>query len=406
MATSVDAELLLVLLVGITIIFALLIKAGLERVGVPALVGYLLFGFGMRLADGEGWFLSSPVLEVYRFLAELGIIALLFRVGLESNLAGLLRQLPRASVILLGDVLGSGLLGFGAAYWLLNLNLITSLLIAIALVATSVGISVSVWQEEKALHSPNGELLLDIAEMDDIAAIALMSLLFAIIPSLGSQAFLPVLAEVVGPFLLKVLLFGTLCFVFFRYLERPMTRFFERIEPPPDPMLMVAGTGIVIAALAGFLGFSVAVGAFFAGLAFSRDPEAVKLDASFGTLYDFLVPFFFIHVGLQIDPLLLGTAWGLGSILLAIAIAGKIIGIGSLALVTAGYSSAVLLSVSMLPRAEITLVILQRGQQLGWAVPPSVFAALVLVSAATCLLSPLLLRPLLQRWHQLPETIP
>ncbi len=277
--------LLIILLVGATIVLTILLKACLERVGIPALIGYLLLGLLMKLADVQGLLLSEAVQSVYGVLAELGIICLLFRVGLESNLTGLIRQLPRASVLLMGNLIFSGFSSFVVAYFLLQLPLIPSLFISMALTATSVGISVSVWQEAKALNSANGELLLDLAEMDDLAAIALMSLLLAILPVLNGEVeanFLPVLAQTIFPFMMKAILFATFCLVFFRYLEQPMTRFFEKIEPAPDPMLMVAGIGFIIAALAGFLGFSVAVGAFFAGLVFSHDADAVTLDTLTG----------------------------------------------------------------------------------------------------------------------------
>ncbi|MGK7935846.1 MAG: cation:proton antiporter, partial [Xenococcaceae cyanobacterium] len=214
--------LFLVLLVGVTLIFAILIKAALERLGIPPLVGYLLLGMGMGLINSLVYFLTPSVREVYAFLAELGIISLLFRVGLESNLAGLIRQLPRASFILLGNLSFSGILGFLAASQLLQLELIPSLFISIALMATSVGISVSVWQEAKALNTDNGELLIDIAEMDDIVAIALMSLFFAMIPVLNGEVeanIAPVFLQTISPFLFKVAIFGTVCLIMFRYLE-------------------------------------------------------------------------------------------------------------------------------------------------------------------------------------------
>lgn len=395
--------LLLAFLVGVNIILAIILKAISRRMGVPALVGYLLLGVAMRSLDHQIHFLSPTVLEVYGFLGELGIISLLFRVGLESNLAGLISQLPRASVILVGNVVFSSALGFVTAFQWLQLELIPSLFISLALTATSVGISVSVWQEAGVLNSTNGELLLDLAEMDDIVAIALMSLLFAIVPVLNGEVeeqFMPVLVQTIGPFILKVCLFGLLCFVLFRYLERPMTRFFERLEPAPDPLLMVAGTGIIIAALAGLMGFSVAVGAFFAGLLFCRDPEAVNLDASFSTLYEFFVPFFFIHIGLQLEFLEFTSALNIGLVLIVVAVLGKIIGTSVPALLTADRSSAIVLGISMVPRAEIALVIMERGRQLGdWAVPPQVFAAMIIVSATTCICSPLVLRPLLKKYQ-------
>lgn len=398
----------LVLLVGTTIVLAIVVKAGSERIGMPPLVGYLLLGFVLQLLDIRGFLTSRAVLEVYSFLAELGIISLLFRVGLECNLAGLVRQLPRACLLLMGDVLCSGSLGFATAYFLLRLSLVSSLFISIALVATSVGISISVWQDSQALNSINGELLLDIAEMDDIAAIILMSLLFAIAPSWqdGKEInFLPLLETIIGPFSLKVMIFSTFCLIFFRYIEHPLTQFFERIEPAPDPMLMVAGTGFVIASLAGLLGFSVAVGAFFAGLAFSRDPHAVKIDASFGALYEFFVPFFFINIGLQIQFQALTAALGSSLLLLSAALLGKLMGIGGLMLLTqSDASSATLLGISMIPRAEITMVIMQRGRDLGdWAISPQLFAGMTLVAIATCIISPILLYPLLKQWPQVQE---
>lgn len=393
--------LFLVLLVGITIILSIVIKATLERIGVPPLVGYLLLGVAANSINNQILFLSPSIREVYSFLAELGIISLLFRVGLESNLEGLIRQLSRASFILLGNLACSGILGFFAASKLLQLELIPSLFISIALMATSVGISVSVWQEAKALNTDNGELLIDIAEMDDIAAIALMSLFFAMIPVLNGDVeanILPVFMRTLVPFLLKVTIFASFCLILFRYLEQPMTRWFEKLEPAPDPMLMVAGTAFIIAALAGLMDFSVAVGAFFAGLAFSHDPDAVNFDASFGTLYDFFVPFFFIYIGLQLEIKSFDTSLQLVMVLLVVAVLGKAIGTGLPAILITNKLSALLLSISMIPRAEIAMVIMERGRQLGdWAVSPQIFTSMIIVSAITCIVSPLFLRPLLQK---------
>ena len=393
--------LFLVLLVGVTIILSILIKAGLEKIAIPPLVGYLLLGAAMGFINSQVYFLSPSVREVYAFLAELGIISLLFRVGLESNLAGLIRQLPHASFILLGNLSFSGIIGFLAASKLLQLELIPSLFISIALMATSVGIAVSVWQEAKALNTEDGELLIDIAEMDDIAAIAFMSLFFAMIPVLNGDVeanIIPIFIQTISPFLLKVILFGIFCLILFRYLEQPMTRFFERLEPAPDPMLMVTGMAFIIAALAGLMGFSVAVGAFFAGLVFCRDPDAVNFDASFGTLYEFFVPFFFIHIGLQLEIESFAASLNFVIILLIVAVLGKVVGTGLPAVLTTGKASALLLSISMIPRAEIAMIIMERGRQLGdWAVSPQIFTSMILVSGITCIVSPLLLRPLLQK---------
>ena len=406
MIESVQTLPLLILLMGVAIALAILIKVGLESLGLPALVGYLGLGFLLRLADAQGQILSAPGEEIFEFLAEIGIITLLFRVGLESNLMGLVHQLPQASKILAAEVFFNTGIGFATAYWLLDIALLPSLFITIALTATSVGVSLGVWQQAEAVSSQNGELLLDVAELDDIAGVVLMALLFAIAPVVreqGTGSLLPVIAQTSVIFFFKAIVFGAVCLFFSRYVERGLTQFFLKTESPPDPMLEMVGIGFMIAALAGILGFSVAIGAFFAGLLFSRDPQAVKFDASFGSLYELFTPFFFIGIGLQIAPNTLMTSLGIGSILLIAAVLGKVIGAGVPALLTTGATGAALIGVSMIPRAEISMIVMQRGLSLGdWAVPPHIFAAIIVVCALTSLIGPITLRRLLKRWPQLP----
>jgi len=394
----------LILVLGGIILLTILVGAGLKRIGVPSLIGFMILGFLLRVADSHWAFLSEEAIGIFDFLATVGIIFLLFRVGLESNLPGLKRQLKPASVIWLGNILFSGILGYVMSYFVLGLDLIPSLFVAIALTATSVAISVAVWQEAKAINSPTGELLVDVAEMDDISAMVLMALLFTTAPMLREgldSTVVGVLFETLGWLSFKLVGFGVFCALFSRYLEHPITHLFRRIGKTPAKLLMIAGFGLIIAALAEFLGLSVAIGAFFAGLIFSRDPETVKLDTPFGTLYGFFTPFFFIGIGLNIDPGTLTTGLGIGGALLVVAIIGKLVGTGGPATLTTAWPGSLLLSISMVPRAEIALVIMQRGLNLGeWAVPGDVFSGMVVVVAVTAVISPMILRVLLKRWPQ------
>jgi Kef-type K+ transport system membrane component KefB len=404
MSEVVQALPLTILLVGVAIALSIPIKSCLERMGVPVLVGYLVLGLIINLADSQWQFLSRMGNEIFAFLAQLGVIALLFRVGLESDLAGLIGKLPSASTIWLGNVLASASLGFITPYFLLGLDPIPSLFVSIAMTATSVGVSLGVWQEEDATKSDNGELLLDVAEMDDISGVILLGLLLAIAPDLrdgGMSAIVPVIARTSGVFVLKAVVFGAFCFFFSRYVEEKLTKSIRQIEPPPDPMLEVIGISFIIAALSEILGFSFAIGGFFAGLVFSRDPEAVKIDASFESLYELFTPFFFIGIGLQIEPDALIAAVDIGLVLLVAAAISKVIGTVAPAVLKTGWTGAVLLGISLVPRAEIASIVMERGLQLGeWAVPPNVFAAMVLVIAVTSIVAPLLLRHLLQKWPQ------
>jgi Kef-type K+ transport system membrane component KefB len=396
---------LLILVTGSVIICTMLLKAGLKPLHIPALVGYLLMGFVLRLLDGQWGFLSNEADIVFRFLSHVGVAALLFRIGLESNLHNLVHQLPKAGWIWLGNVALSGLAGYAAARQLLNLDLMPSLFAAVALTATSVGVSMAVWQNKRALQTSNGALLIDVAELDDISGVGLMAILFALVPVLRKESghSLPgtSILQTGGIFLLKLILFTTGCVLFSRYIEPGLTRFFKKTEHPESTMLLVAGTGFVIAAVAGWMGFSLAIGALFAGLSFSRDPDSVKFDTSFESLYELFVPFFFINIGLNTEPGALSAGVVIGLVLLVVAVLSKIIGAGAPALLNTSRSGALLIGLSMAPRAEITMIIMREGQRLGnWAVPSHLYSGMVLVSAVSCLCIPFLLSRALEHWKQ------
>ena len=164
---------------------------------------------------------------------------------------------------------------------------------------------------------------------------------------------------------------------------------------------MVLAIGFIIAAAADMLGFSMAIGAFFAGLVFSRDPEAVKRETSFMPLYELFSPFFFIGIGMSMDPESLHGAAGLGAILLLAAMISKMLADGLPAWMMGTFSSGALIGISMIPRAEIAMVIMHRGLYLkNQAVSAEVFGAMVMVSLGTCLIAPLCVKPLLQKWPQ------
>lgn len=389
----------LVLLTGIALLCTMLIKLLCEQVRVSPVVGYLLLGFGLRWADRPFELLGQGGDAIFHFLATIGVITLLFRVGLSSELRKLFGQLRRASLVWIADVTVSGLAGYGAASFLLGLDTVTSLIVGAAMTATSVGISIGLWQEEGATETESGSLLLDVAELDDISAIVIMGLLFSLLPLLQQQQ-----ASLLQPVLItsavfgaKMIGFGILCFFLARFMEHPFIEFFRRHERPPVAMLAVIGLSFLIASLAGLIGFSVAIGAFFAGLVFSRDPEAVHMEASFLPLYSFFSPFFFIGVGLDIDPAAFSGVAGLGLVLVAAAFIGKVLANGLTTLLFTGPLTALTIGFSMIPRAEIAMIIMQRSLNKGY-ISKEVFTAMVLVSAATCIISPLIVQPLLKRW--------
>lgn len=390
-----------VVLIGVVVVVGLLLQAGLRRTAVPTVVVYLGLGFALAVADWSTGWVGDSGRDAVELLGSVGLIFLLFRVGLESNVAKLFALLRGGLLVWIADVSVSAGLGFVASRYVLGLELLPCLFVAAAMSVTSVGVGVAVWREEGALDSTRGQLLLDVAELDDISGIVLMAVLFAVAPVLHDGRvgeLLPMVAWTAGEVLARLTLFGLAVAAFAHFLEPPITRLVTRVELPPDRLLTVISIGMILAAAAGALGFSFAIGAFFAGLAFSRDPEAVKLDTYFDPLYDFFTPFFFIAIGMRVDPGGLSTALPLGLLLFGVAAAGKLLGAGSGSLAELPPRDAALVGLGMIPRAEIALVIMQHGMLLGaGAVSGELFSAMVLVSILTCLGASIATRALLRR---------
>lgn len=390
----------ILLTLGALLVLGPFLKSLMQRIRVPALVCYILLGFLISMIDTR-WSIMTPAFEsTFSILAQVGVVALLFRVGLKSHTDKLLEKLPVASLIWVGDVLTNLVAGFLFARYALALPLETSLVIATALSATSVAVSVGVWSELGKLRTDTGQLLVDVAELDDLSGVLLLAILLAIIPVLqvGSGGFLSLVGTTSLTVLLKLALFLAGCYLFAHYLEARFTRFSRKVErSTTDLTITILGAGLAIAVIAGYLGFSLAIGALFAGLAFSRDPQAVQTDARFAYFYEFFTPFFFIHIGMQVDPDAVSSALGLGILLFVVAAMAKFIGVAGVAGVLIKKKNAMLLGVSMIPRAEIALVVLYQCSKVGEdIVSDEVFAAMVFVSLASSIFAPLLLRRLLR----------
>ncbi|MGC3872520.1 cation:proton antiporter [Halomonas sp. GXIMD04776] len=391
---------LLILFIGLSTSAAMLLRAGCERIGIPPLVGFLLLGVGISTLDASAGIINVETEAGIELLAQLGLVALLFRVGLGLDPRRLLAKLPSASVIWLGNITIAGLTGYAVSQWVLGLELIPSLVIAVALTATSIGVIIPVWEEAGVLNNDAGTLTVDVAELDDISGIVLMVLLFAVLPVLqsGDGAFWLSMGAAAGELALLFIVFIIFCWLFARYLTPRLYRFLHRWERTPEHLLTVIALGAVIAGIAEVLGFSLAVGALFAGIVFSAYPEQVRSNDAYGLLYDFFTPYFFVAIGLHLDPTLILPALGVGLVLLIAAVAGKLIGTYLPARLMTDRDSAWLIAVSMVPRAEIAMVIVHQAYQLGpWAIDAELYGAMAVVALATCLFTPLLLGRLLAR---------
>lgn len=409
---SVHSEMpFLVLVFGGLTIISLLTKTSLERFSLPPILGYLLVGGILAAIDGQIPLMNERGETILSFLSAIGVIILLFKVGIESDIYALIAELPKATVIWLPAMIISGVPAYYITRYLLNYPLIPSLFIGVAMTATSVGVSLAIWEDTGQMDSREGGLLLDTAELDDISGVALMALLFSIAPVLhefsshGSSASLWATSEFRQTLFTQAGLFAAKFFVFIvlvglagKFIEQPLARSARKESNKATVLLFVVGIGFIIAGTAGLLGLSLPVGALLAGLLLSRHRRYYGVEPFYQTIYLFFIPYFFIHIGFQVDPWLITTALGSGLILVTVAVLGKVVGVGIFSRLFTTTYGAFLISVSMVPRAEITMVIIQRGNQLGqWAMPDDLYAAMVLVSSITCLGTALILHWALRR---------
>ncbi|MFW5800545.1 MAG: cation:proton antiporter [Spirochaeta sp.] len=404
-ATAIPTALLTL---GLLVLISILAKELMHRAGIPPVAIYLLIGIGLSGLDRSLGLLNEQGHDILEFLGAVGIFALLFKAGLESDLVKLVKQLREAKFIWLSNVVGSAAVGFTAAYWIIDAGIAASLFVAVALSATSIGISVAIWQERGALHSDSAQTVIAVAEMDDISSVLLMVALFAVTPQLsGSTDSTTVFSNGVATAAAKSLLFESLffalfafsCLLFSRYIEPRITRMFTSLSKSPDPMLLITAVGMCIAAIAGLSGFSIAIGAFLAGLSFSRDPEAVKTEQSFQALYDFFVPLFFISLGAKVNPGALLSGAGIGAVLVTAVVIGKFGGTILAAMIFKPWRSSVLVSLSMIPHAEIAMVVASRGLDNGsGALTGDIFSGIILMVAVTSVVTPLVLGPLIRKW--------
>jgi len=394
-------ESVFLLIVGLLIVLATLIRTWSAKYArIPPVVGLMALGVGLRFAQGRWNLMGAQAEWTLDFLAKVGVAALLFRVGLRSDMAGLRRQLPRASGVWVSNVVVSAGLGF-ATVWALGWGVIPALFVGVAMSATSISISVGVWEEAKLMRSNLAELLLDVAELDDLSAVLLMLAVLAAAHQLlddSPVSALTTAAAAMGWMLLKVAAFAASCWLFAKYAEQHLISFLVRTETPPDRVVTILAVGFIAAAIAGWLGFSVAVGALFAGMAFSGDRRADSGDL-IDPLYAFLTPFFFIEIGYVLDPAILGSSAVLGVVLFVPAVVGKVVGAGLPVLGGSGLRSGILLGLSMVPRAEIGLLVARGGNRLGeWAMPDVIYGAIVVAFGLTATLAPAVLAVLLKRW--------
>ena len=384
------------------LVFALIViitaaKAGgwlAVRLGQPAVLGELLVGvlLGPSLLDLLHWpFLvnaAEPHLltETIYYLAELGVVCLMFLAGLEVDV----RELRRTgSVSTLAGVLGVIVpLAFGALVMLpFGYQGQAALFVGMILTATSVSISAQTLLELGVLRSREGVALLGAAVVDDVLVILLLSVFVAVAASrAGGAAIMLVFA--------RMLLYLGLAIA----ASFLLPRLADWVDGQPISEGLAALVLVATLALAWTAevvgGLAAITGAFIAGLGFGRSHLRAAIGRSMHTItYAFLVPIFFVSIGLKTNVrLLTGPGLLLAFVLVIVAVVSKVLG-GGLGARLGGFTGreSLRVGVGMISRGEVGLIVATVGVSAG-LIQTELFSIVTLIVLATTLVTPPLLR--------------
>ena len=370
-------------------LFVILLAAKLgdelfKRLGQPVLVGEILAGvlIGPSLL---GWVEPNEVFEIF---AELGVVFLLFWVGLETRLSDMRAVGPSATRVgVLGVLLpfaGGIALGFA-----LGDGSAEAIFLGVALTATSVGITSAVLIELGVLQSAAARTILGAAVIDDVLAL----LLLAVATGLAGDGGLDVgeLALVLGIALAFV--------AFFALVGTRITQRWPRVLHAPrfaeSPLLPAVLVCLGLAALAAEVGLAAVIGAFLAGMIVAETREQHPIEREVAPLYAFFPPFFFVFIGAELDlgALVDGGALALFAGITALAVATKYVGAWLGARRMARRDRQVV-ALGMIPRGEVGIIVAGIGASAG-VVGDERFAVIVAMSVATTLIAPPWLRRVL-----------
>ena len=365
------------------------------RLNQPSVLGELCAGIilGNLYLVGIHTFEGAAQLVPVEFLAELGVVLLLFEVGLESTLTEMKAVAPTSGLVAIIGVVVPMLLGYGASLWLLpDAPFSLHLFIGATLCATSVGITARVLKDLNAMGRPETRVILGAAVIDDVLGLIVL----AVVASIAEFGAVPgpmdlgLIIGLAGGFLLGALLLGA-------YVMPGVFRLASKLRTPDVLAAVAIGLCLLLAGISGAAGLAPIVGAFAAGLILDEvhvrpfgHKSAHDLTEIIGPIVAIMAPIFFVRTGMMVQlggigtgPLLLALA------LTVVAIVGKLVsGLG----VRGNAIDKLTVGIGMVPRGEVGLIFANVGAGIQFEGEPlieaGVYAAIVLMVMATTVVTP------------------
>jgi len=381
------------------------------RLNQPSVLGELCVGIvlGNLSLLGIHTFDGAAELVPVEFLAELGVVLLLFEVGLESTLTEMRAVAPTSGLVAIIGVVAPMALGYGVSLWLLpDEPFSLHLFIGATLAATSVGITARVLKDLNAMARPETRVILGAAVIDDVLGLIVLAVV-ASIAEFGSMPGPLDLTRIIGlaaGFLIGALLLGA-------FVMPGVFRFASKLRTQDVLAAVAIGLCLLLAGISGAAGLAPIVGAFAAGLIldevhvrpFGRK-SAHDLTEIIGPIVAVMAPIFFVRTGMMVkvggigaEPLFLALA------LTLVAVVGKLVsGLG----VRGATADRLTVGIGMIPRGEVGLIFANVGAGITFEGEPligaGVYAAIVLmVMATTVVTPPWLAQRIRQIMHKQPD---
>ncbi len=377
------------LLLGLVLVWlsAKMAGEGMERIGQTAVLGELLAG----VIIGPGVLGLVHESEVIHALAELGVLILLFEVGLESDLDELLKAGPQATLVAVVGVVLPFAAGFGVMHWLGHPPLL-AVFVGATLTATSVGITARVLTDLGRLQDPAANVVLGAAVVDDILGLIILAVVTGV--ALTGGVSLGAVALLTG----KAIVFLAVALGLGLRLAPRLVGWIGRLRARGTLVVYSLVFAMALAAVAERVGLATIIGAFAAGLILATTERRSHIEERIKPVADLLVPVFFVTVGMKVEPAMLNpfaenTQFGIAVVLTALAVGSK------LAAGLAVYQKGVRrwpVGVGMVPRGEVGLIFAGTGLAAG-VIAQDLYSALVVVVMLTTFVAPPWLQALYRR---------
>ena len=372
----------------------------LRMIRVPRVVSQIAAGMILGLPVIKQIIFDQESISLISFLAQIGVILLLFFVGLQISFKQFERNIKPSIWISLLNTLLPLAFGYAASKYFFGLSESTSVIVGVCMSVSATAIALDLMEEFNKLRTKLGMLIVSAGTFDDLVELLLIT---------GVLTFIQTAIERTT---LLQLGFGVVLFAFavliFRFLIIPFL--IHRIEGQPEHAQLFTGALIItllMAVLAEYLGLGALIGALFSGVIIRqvllKEPahkpwERMEISHSIHSIaFGFLVPFFFFYVGFQTDILAIWNNIGFGLVITILAIIGTVVGSALGYYINIhNWKEGWTVGWAMNAKGDTELVIAQLALSAG-VISTAVFSSLIFMAVVSTLISPFVLRRMLKK---------